>query len=292
VPPVNHESPLAPLTARFRRVESISPIELTQMHALFSRFYENADLATFIKDLSEKSGVIMVREKNEAATIRGFSTIKQVELDDDGRPAIGVFSGDTILHPDYWGDRALKDGFVRYMLGVKARMPRTPIYWLLISKGYKTYLLLANNFVTYYPRADKPSDPRLRGIVDQYCRQLFPRAYNPTKGILDFGDGSQCLRDPVAPITAELRAENPAIAFFEDRNPEWHRGVELPCVGEVSLNLLWPYLAKESSRMRSSAPPPGALATELGERMPSLADLARQIRGRTDDTPFTLEDRA
>jgi hypothetical protein len=183
VPPVNHESPLAPLTARFRRVESISPIELTQMHALFSRFYENADLATFIKDLSEKSGVIMVREKNEAATIRGFSTIKQVELDDDGRPAIGVFSGDTILHPDYWGDRALKDGFVRYMLGVKARMPRTPIYWLLISKGYKTYLLLANNFVTYYPRHDKPSDPRLRGIVDQYCRQLFPRAYNPTKGI-------------------------------------------------------------------------------------------------------------
>ncbi|MBK7773481.1 MAG: hypothetical protein IPI43_05005 [Sandaracinaceae bacterium] len=100
---MNHESPLAPLTARFRRVESISPIELTQMHALFSRFYENADLATFIKDLSEKSGVIMVREKNEAATIRGFSTIKQVELDDDGRPAIGVFSGDTILHPDYWG---------------------------------------------------------------------------------------------------------------------------------------------------------------------------------------------
>lgn len=84
MPPVNHESPLAPLTARFRRVESISPIELTQMHALFSRFYENADLATFIKDLSEKSGVIMVREKNEAATIRGFSTIKQVELDDDG----------------------------------------------------------------------------------------------------------------------------------------------------------------------------------------------------------------
>ncbi|MBK7778760.1 MAG: hypothetical protein IPI43_32380 [Sandaracinaceae bacterium] len=159
------------------------------MPALFSRFYENADLATFIKDLSEKSGVIMVREKNEAATIRGFSTIKQVELDDDGRPAIGVFSGDTILHPDYWGDRALKDGFVRYMLGVKARMPRTPIYWLLISKGYKTYLLLANNLVTNYPRADNPSDPRLRGIVDQYCRQLFPARLQPHQGHLGLRGG-------------------------------------------------------------------------------------------------------
>lgn len=274
--PVTHELP--PLTARFRRVESISPMELQQMHALFSRFYENADLKKFLEDLSEKSGVILVREKTEAATIRGFSTVKQVELDDDGRRAIGVFSGDTILHPDYWGDRALKDGFVRYMLSVKARMPRTPIYWLLISKGYKTYLLLANNFVTFYPRPDKVQDRRLASIVDQYCRQLFPRAYDATKGVLDFGEGSQCLKDPVAPITEELRASNPTIAFFEQKNPEWHRGVELPCVGEVSLNLLWPYLAKESARFRSSAPPPGPLHSELaGERMPSLADLARQL---------------
>ena len=290
--PVTHELP--PLSARFRRVDSISPSELQQMHALFSRFYENADLKKFIEDLSEKSGVIMVREKTEAATLRGFSTIKQVELDDQGRKAIGVFSGDTILHPDYWGDRALKDGFVRYMLSVKARMPRTPIYWLLISKGYKTYLLLANNFVTFYPRHDTPNDPRLASIVDQYCRALFPRAYNATTRVLDFGDGSQCLKEVVAPITDELRALNPAIAYFEQCNPEWQRGVELPCVGEVSLNLLWPYLAKESARFRSSAPPPGPLTTEIaGDRMPSLADLARQLT-ESSNTPLSTsaEERA
>ena len=287
--PVTHELPS--LTARFRRVESISPMELQQMHALFSRFYENADLKKFIEDLSEKSGVILVREKTEAATIRGFSTVKQVELDDGGKRAIGVFSGDTILHPDYWGDRALKDGFVRYMLSVKARMPLTTVYWLLISKGYKTYLLLANNFVTFYPNPEGPPDRRLASIVDQYCRELFPKAYNATSRVLDFGDGSQFLKDEVAPITEQLRSTNPAIAFFEERNPEWQRGVELPCVGEVSLNLLLPYLAKESARFRSSAPPPGPLTTDRGgERMPSLADLAMQLT-ESGSTPLSMEDR-
>jgi hypothetical protein len=245
-----------PLSARFRRVESISPQELQQMRKLFRGFYENADLATFLKDLSEKSGVIMVREKNAEARIRGFSTVKKVELNDNGKRAVGVFSGDTILHPDFWGDRALKDGFVRYMLSVKARMPRTRVYWLLISKGYKTYLLLANNFVTYYPKRGAPADPRLSSLVDQYCEELFPHAYDRARGVLDFGAGSQHLKDPVAPITEEMCAEHPEIGFFAKRNPEWARGVELPCIGEVSLNLIMPYLSKESSRGRSSAPPP------------------------------------
>jgi hypothetical protein len=287
--PVTHELP--PLSARFRRVDSISPMELQQMHTLFSRFYENADLKKFVEDISEKSGVILVREKTETATIRGFSTVKQVELDDRGKRAVGVFSGDTIMHPDYWGDRSLKDGFVRYMLSVKARMPRTTVYWLLISKGYKTYLLLANNFVDYYPRHDGPADPRLASIVDQYCRELFPKAYNATTRVLDFGVGSQFLKDVVAPITDELRDSTPAIAYFEARNPEWQRGVELPCVGEVSLNLLWPYLSKEAARFRSSAPPPGPLATNAaGDRMPSLRELARQLtESGSNDLPSVEE---
>ena len=140
----------------------------------------------------------MVREKNEAATIRGFSTIKQVELDDDGRPAIGVFSGDTILHHEYWGDRSLKDGFVRYMLKLKLSNPLRRVYWLLISKGYKTYLLMAKNFVEYYPRHDRPNDPKLERLVRAYCDQLFPGKYDASGKVLDFGDTSQKLRGEVA----------------------------------------------------------------------------------------------
>ncbi|MBK7778779.1 MAG: hypothetical protein IPI43_32485 [Sandaracinaceae bacterium] len=239
------------------------------MHALFSRFYENADLTTFIKDLSEKSGVIMVRGRTRPRPSAASAPSSRSKTDDDGRPAIGVFSGDTILHPDYWGDRALKDGFVRYMLGVKARMPHTHLLAAPISRGYKTYLLrTASRHVLPDGRDETlgPAPARHRGPV---LPAALPRAYNPTKGILDFGRVRSACVTRWRPSPRAAR-RNPTIAFFEDRNPEWHRGVELPCVGEVSLNLLWPYLAR-SRRAYATRRRPGTLATELGERMPSLA---------------------
>ena len=40
-----------------------------------------------------------------------------------------------------------------------------------------------------------------------------------------------CLKGDVAEITDAMRRENHKIDFFEQRNPEWRRGTELPCVG-------------------------------------------------------------
>jgi hypothetical protein len=153
-----------PLVARFRSIDDISPGDILAMHGLFSGYYENTDIATFIADLSKKSGAILVHEKG-GGPLRGFSTITTLPLPEAGENAIGVFSGDTILHHEYWGDRSLKDGFVRYMLKLKLSNPLRRVYWLLISKGYKTYLLMAKNFVEYYPRHDRPNDPKLERLV-------------------------------------------------------------------------------------------------------------------------------
>ena len=240
------------LTARFRSIDDISPGDILAMHALFAGYYENASIETFIADLSKKSGAILVHEKG-GGPLRGFSTVTTVALPEAGEGAIGVFSGDTILHHEYWGDRSLKDGFVRYMLKLKLSNPLRRVYWLLISKGYKTYLLMAKNFVSYYPRHDRPNDPKLERLVRAYCDTLFPGKYDAKGKVLDFGETSQKLRGEVAPITTQDRLREPAIRYFEARNPEWERGVELPCIGEVSFSLLMPYLDKQ--RRRSSTPP-------------------------------------
>jgi hypothetical protein len=162
-----------PLVARFRSIDDISPGDILAMHGLFSGYYENTDIATFIADLSKKSGAILVHEKG-GGPLRGFSTITTLPLPEAGENAIGVFSGDTILHHEYWGDRSLKDGFVRYMLKLKLSNPLRRVYWLLISKGYKTYLLMAKNFVEYYPRHDRPNDPKLERSGARVLRPALP----------------------------------------------------------------------------------------------------------------------
>jgi hypothetical protein len=240
-----------PLSAGYRPLRAISPADVQDMYALFAGFYENTDAPTFQRDLSRKDGVILVRERRTRA-IRGFTTVKKVPLWDGRQDAVGVFSGDTILDPACWGDRTLKDGFTRYLLNLWLRSMGVPLYWLLISKGYKTYLLLAKNFRSYFPRHDRPNDPRLQRLAQDYAHKLFPGKFDPARGVLDFGTGAQRLREEVAPITPDMRRQHAAIGYFEQCNPGWREGNELPCVAEISIALLAPYLRKERRKAGSS----------------------------------------
>lgn len=262
------------LTGGYRPLRLISDQDIKAMHQLFTGFYENADQPTFLRDLSKKDGAILVRDK-ETKQICGFTTVKKVPLWDGRRDAIGVFSGDTILDPACWGDRTLKDAFTRYLLSLWLTSFGTPLYWLLISKGYKTYMLLAKNFVNYYPRHDAPADPRLERLVQAYSEKLFPGKYDKQRGILDFGEGAQRLRDDVAPITKEMRLTDPVINFFERRNPGWTRGHELPCVAEISISLLKPYLVKEQRKsiVVATAPPARSDAGDAGDSVFARARL-------------------
>ena len=170
------------LTARYRPLRAISVDDVERMHKLFSTIYENADVPTFLRDLSKKDGAILVRDKR-TKEICGFTTIKKVPLWDGRRRAIGVFSGDTVLDPSCWGDRALKDAFTRHLLYLWLTSWGRPLYWLLISKGYKTYMLLVNNFVSYHPRPDGAVDPKLELLVRDYSEKLFPGKYDERRGV-------------------------------------------------------------------------------------------------------------
>lgn len=244
-------------TTKFCPVETISPVQLHEMHSLFQRFYKHADAATFMRDLSKKRGAVVVRDA-DSGRLLGFTTITEYELQRGPEKALGVFSGDTIMVPELWGNPCLQNGFARYIAATKLRNPHRRVFWLIISKGYKTYLLVANNFESYFPRHDRPHDPDLRSWVDVYCEKLFPNHYDRARSVLDFGDGSQALREEVAPITDELKRANPKIRFFEERNPEWQRGVELACIGEVTMSDFVRHFMKTSkrrwARWRTGAP--------------------------------------
>ena len=242
------------LKARYVPLSKVSVPVMRRMYEIYSGYYENISLELFCEDMAEKDGVFLVAER-ETKRVVGFSTMKTLDMEVDGRSVRGIFSGDTILEEQYWGSKALHVAFFFRVIREKFRHPTRPLFWLLISKGYKTYLLMANNFVNYYPHPDKHSES-LETLVDRYCSILFPGYYCQQKKILDFGSGYTHLKSNVAGITDDMRVSNEKIQFFETRNPSWQRGTELPCIGEVSYSLLlnyplelWRKSRKKSARM-------------------------------------------
>jgi len=123
------------------------------------------------------------------------------------------------------------------------KYPSRSVFWLLISKGYKTYLLLTNNFQNFYP-SYQFNNQELEAIVDEYCTQLYPAAYCQKSRLLDFGDEYQNLKEGVAGITAEMTHNDLNIRHFEKLNPTWKKGTELPCAGEVTISALLAFVKK------------------------------------------------
>lgn len=224
-------NPKRAVISHYRPIKKITPLDIQQMYEIFRKYYANTTLEIFLRDLGKKQGLFLIRDR-ETRRIVGFSTVTNMPLKYGKRTVRGVFSGDTIIEREYWGCRALNKLFFLYMLRTRLRYPTTPVFWLLISKGYKTYLLLANNFPRYYPHPEGRYD-RYAPMVREYCDALFPGCFDPERGLLDFGKDYQHLEGDVAEITAEMRRKSAKIDFFERSNPSWREGTELPCIGQA-----------------------------------------------------------
>jgi hypothetical protein len=225
--------------ADFYPVDQITDQDIDVMHSVFIKYYHNADHKTFVKDLRKKTGAILLKRADDGSIV-GFSTIGLIEKTIDNKRCLGLFSGDTVIEKEYWGLPNLQTAFLRFIIKTRIKNPTVNFYWFLISKGYKTYLLMANNWLHYYPRYEEEEDNQRKAIVKTFSDHLFEGIYDETTGLLKFGEGYQKLKEDVAEITDEMKDKYPKIAFFEKVNPTWRQGTELPCIGDISWSfLLW-----------------------------------------------------
>ena len=218
-----------------RAVNRLEQPVIDDMFRLFSQYYNNIDAAQFKADLLEKDHVFLFLDPDKR--VQGFSTVVTLEQEVQGKKVRALFSGDTVMHRDYWGQGALSTAFGKYFFLKKLKSPWQPLYWFLISKGYKTYLLMTNNFPTHYPRYDKPTPPFMQAMMDAFGKRLYPEHYNAEEGLIQFSQQQvkqkDCLKDDITPITEEMLT-NSRIAFFAEKNPHWDAGDELACVAELS----------------------------------------------------------
>ncbi len=223
-------------------VGQLAPSEVEAMHEIMLQYYNKIKKEKFVKDLFEKSKVILLLGPDQS--IKGFSTILEQPLKVRGRTVTALYSGDTVLSREHWGNGALAMAFGRYLIETKLKNPFRPVYWFLISKGYKTYLLMANNFQDHYPRFECATPVPYMDVMDAFYGERFGGKYFSLEGIIRFEDGmASPLKNYVADISDEDR-ENPRIAFFEKKNPHWKDGVELACVAKVSIWVPVCYIVK------------------------------------------------
>lgn len=232
------------MKTRILPIDRLTETDIKTMYGLMCEYYEKVSEDNFRRDLGEKKRVILLLDSQ--GQIQGFSTILQTNLKAGGEEFIALYSGDTVLRREFWGNGALATAFGRYLMEVKLRHPWTNVYWFLISKGYKTYLLMTNNFPIHFPRFEMETPRRYRDVMNTFYESRFGACYKAHEKLIYFENSkSSYLKTSVAEIAEELR-KNPRIAYFEKRNPKWEQGVELACVAKVTLWIPIRYALKRS----------------------------------------------
>lgn len=206
-------------------IETLTADDTDRMLCLMQTFYDGMESDAFYKDLRDKDSCILLCDENEV--IQGFSSQKVLTLELPEGPVHGVFSGDTIIHPDHWGSLELHKIFARHFFRYAEEYG--VFYWFLISKGYKTYRILPTFFRSFYPSCTEPVPEREASIMAALGAQLYPDDYNPATGVVEYRYAKDRLRAGIADITPHHEHDQ-HITYFLKRNPGYAYGNDLVCL--------------------------------------------------------------
>lgn len=220
------------LSGNIVKVRDLGSFEIERMFYLMNMNYADIKRSNFEKDLSEKSDVILLKDKT-SWEIQGFSTLMILEDRIKNESVKALFSGDTIIDKNYWGDSELECQWGRYAFSLIDKNPNTNLYWLLMSKGYKTYRFLPVFFNDFYPRFDKETPIYEKEIINVFANKKFPDNYDSSRGLVLFNGQKDKLRKGIADIE-EFRLKDPHINYFVKINPNWMQGDELVCLVKLS----------------------------------------------------------
>jgi len=231
-------------------VNKLSEGQKNRMFELLCAYFEGVDRDTFNKDLQEKTWVIILQDRT-SNKIKGFSTQMLMEATIAQVPIKAIFSGDTIIDKDYWGDQELIRTWGEFAFMLLEKYADIKIYWFLISMGYRTYRFMPLFFKEFYPRYDKSTPENIKRIMDALAFKKYPSLYDSKNGIIH-PEKRAYLKSGISDINNGL-LKDPHISFFVKINPKHMQGDELVCLTEVSKSNFKPIayriLAKSNTKI-------------------------------------------
>jgi hypothetical protein len=209
------------------KTADVTEQEKEELFFLYRRFYANTDYDRFLADFSEKQWLIRMTDSSRLA---GFST-QQLILHSAGGKAIRfLFSGDTIVDPEYWNTSHLAGAFGHLFLRI-LQEDDSALYWFLISKGFRTYRFLPVFFTSFYP-AYSGKNIELKQMLDTVAELKFGNCYNQKTELVVFDKEKEHLTGKLAEVPAG-RYKDKHVCFFLNRNQNYRRGAELACIAPL-----------------------------------------------------------
>jgi hypothetical protein len=224
-------------TPQALEVADLGEADRRAMYALYRRYYDASTWTLFAADLAAKDHALLLRD--ETGAVQGFSTLAVYERAFGDRAVRVIFSGDTIVDERHWGQQALAFAWLRLAGSIRAARPEVPLYWLLISKGHRTYRYLPAFSRAFLPSPDAGTAADLGALRDFLARDRFGADYDAAAGVVRFAAPRGHLRAEYAQVP-DAHRRLPEVAFFLDRNPGYARGDELVCVCELAAATLRP----------------------------------------------------
>lgn len=218
------------LTTEVLRASDFSTSLLADAYAIYRSCYTPTQFSVFEQDFMAKSYAVLIRN---AGRLVGFSTVERIET---GCGARVLYSGDTVIDPQYWGTQALPNAWLREAGRIWAEAPDRPLYWMLITKGHRTYRYLPAFSRAYHPSPDRETPPETQAFMDRLGREKFGDRYDPSTGTIR--------ADATLPthVIGEIegRRSNRYATFFSARNPGYRQGDELLTLCRLAPETLTP----------------------------------------------------
>ncbi|TGL55100.1 hypothetical protein EHQ59_05695 [Leptospira kemamanensis] len=216
--------------------ESLIDSQIQQMYSLMEENYLGMEFPSFCSDLMEKTKVFLFHKEE---TIQGFTTLKLKTQEIENQTIQIAYSGDTVLSKKFRGTLSIPIYWGRYMLEVSKE--EIPLYWLLTSKGFRTYRYLSVFFKVFYPNPliENESLKRYRDLI---ASLQFGEEFNKQTGILKRKKQVQTIRDLDSEEIAITHTKDPYIQYFVSQNKNYHLGEELVCLAPFSKSNIIPII--------------------------------------------------
>lgn len=214
--------------AIIKQIAELSDQERQAMIRLYLAHYDGSGSTRFTADLENKSEVLLLCFDD---ILIGFTTLQIYERTWSEQPIRIVYSGDTVVDREHWGQQALAVRWITRMGELKGEKPDLPLYWFLIVKGHRTFKYLPVFCRSFYPHwSIDRSD--LKPLADALAQEKFGTEYNPAAGVVEFAVSKGHLKEEIA-LPSEREKTKQAVLFFLEKNPNYTKGHELVCLCEL-----------------------------------------------------------
>lgn len=226
-------------TASVVPVQELGTSIVEAMAMLYLSHYDGSCDTRFRRDLGEKDEVVLLFVDGKLV---GFTAMRYFPFIWNRQPIQVVYSGDTIVAPEHWGQQRLAFTWINRVGEIKRSSNGIPLYWLLLVKGHRTFRYLPTFARRFYP-SWTGDNSHLKPLRDELASWQFGPDFNPETGLLEFSESHGHLKPHIAhPGANELN--RPETRFFLQQNPHFLQGHELVCLCELAEENLKPLAAR------------------------------------------------